>query len=250
MTAPLLELQDVTRRYRRGRRAVVGVEGVSLTVGAGERVGLVGASGAGKSTLAALVVGLLEPDGGRVLVDGHVRSGGRLDGRFHLVAQDPYASLAPHATVAWSVAEPLRVRGEPHRPERLAAALEEVGLTPVERYLDRHPHELSGGERQRVALARAVVGRPALVVADEPTQMVDVLARADLLALLRRLAEDHGMAWLYVTHDLAVARSFCQRLVVLDAGRVVEQGPTEEVLGAPSSPPTRSLVDAARGLQP
>ncbi len=250
MTAALLELQDVTRRYRRGRHVVVGVEGVSLTVRAGERVGLVGASGAGKSTLAALVVGLLAPDQGRVLVDGRRRSGGRPDGRFHLVAQDPYASLAPHATVAWSVAEPLRVRGEgPHRGQ-VAAALEEVGLTPVERYLDRHPHELSGGERQRVALARAVVGRPALVVADEPTQMVDVLARRDLLALLRRLAADHGMAWLYVTHDLAVARSFCQRLVVLDAGRVVEQGPTERVLGEPRCTQTRALVDSSRRLGP
>lgn len=250
MTAPLLELQGVTRRYRQRRHQSVGVEDVSLVVDAGERVGLVGASGAGKSTLAALVVGLLAPDDGRILVEGRARSRGRLDGRFHLVSQDPYAALAPHATVAWSIAEPLRVHGGRPRRELLAAVLEEVGLTPAHRYLRRHPHELSGGERQRVALARAVVGRPALVVADEPTQMVDVLARRELLELLRRLAEEHGMAWMYVTHDLAVARSFCHRLVVLDAGRVVEQGHTEQVLGAPGSAPTRALVDAARRLGP
>lgn len=250
MSAPLLELQDVTRRYRQRGRVTVGVQDVSLSVRAGERVGLVGVSGAGKSTLAALVVGLLAPDSGRILVDGRVRPRGRLDGRFHLVSQDPYASLAPHATVAWSVAEPLRVRGERPARGQVVAALDEVGLTPAERYLDRHPHELSGGERQRVALARAVVGRPDLVVADEPTQMVDVLARRELLRLLRRLARDHGMAWLYVTHDLAVARSFCRRLVVLDGGRVTEHGPTERILDESSAPSTRALVDSARWLDP
>ena len=247
MTPPLLELHEVTRGYRVGRRTTVGVQDVSLTVRAGERVGVVGASGAGKSTLAALVVGLLAPDAGQVLVDGAPRSG-RPDGRVHLVAQDPYAALAPHATVAWSVAEPLRIRGERPSQHELAAALDEVGLTPAGRYLGRHAHQLSGGERQRVALARAVIARPSLVVADEPTQMVDVLARRDLLALLRRLAEDDGTAWLYVTHDLAVARSFCERLVVMDAGRIVEHGTTQEVLDAPRTAPARALVGAARRL--
>lgn len=248
MSAPLLQLQGVTRHYRVGRDVRVGVQDVDLTVRAGQRVGVVGASGAGKSTLAALVVGLLEADSGRVLVDGRERRGSRPDGRFHLVAQDPYASLAPHATVGWSVAEPLRVRGEWPAAGQVAAVLEEVGLTPAERYLDRHPHGLSGGERQRVALARAVIGRPALVVADEPTQMVDVLARHDLLSLLQRLGRDHGTAWLYVTHDLAVARSFCERLVVMHDGRVVERGPTAEVLDTPSSWAARALVSSVRRL--
>lgn len=239
MSRPVVQLDDVTRRYRVGRGEVVGgVRDVSLAVGPGERVGLVGASGAGKSTIAGLVTGLLAPDRGVVQ-----RAGG--PGGVHLVAQDPYGALAPHATVGWTVAEPLRLAS---RRDGLDAAvrtaLEEVGLTPAARFVERYPHELSGGELQRVALARAVVARPALVVADEPTQMVDVLARAELLDLMLRMARDHDTAWLYVTHDLGVARAFCERLVVLDDGCVVESGPTTRVLAEPASHAARRLVRA------
>ncbi|MGH9286245.1 MAG: ATP-binding cassette domain-containing protein, partial [Acidimicrobiales bacterium] len=165
--------------------------------------------------------------------------------------QDPYASLAPHLRVADLVAEPLVIHGRATAPERrdlVAAALDAVCLSPG-RYLARWPHELSGGERQRVALARALVLRPELVVADEPTGMLDPRVRAELLALMARLRGEYSLAWLFVTHDLATVDGFCDRLVVMADGRVVESGPTDAVVGAPTSAAAQALVGAARRLQ-
>jgi ABC-type microcin C transport system duplicated ATPase subunit YejF len=169
-----------------------------------------------------------------------------------LVFQDPYTSLAPFFRVGTAVAEPLVIAGvaAPDRTQRVLEALSEVGLTPPERYTGRHPHQLSGGERQRVALARALVLRPALIVADEPTAMLDASLRADLLSMMAHLQVERGTTYLFITHDLALAEGFCDRLVVLCNGRVVEQGPTREVLHRPTHPYTAALVDAARRLHP
>lgn len=256
MTATaLLELRSVSRSFRRGR--LTAVDRVSLRVGHGETVGIVGSSGAGKTTVARLVAGLLTPDAGAVVfqgadlatVDKAARRAARR--RLQLVFQDPYTALARHLRVAELVAEPLvihRVGDRGHRATLVAEALEAVCLPPG-RYLGRWPHELSGGERQRVALARALVLRPRLIVADEPTAMLDPRVRAGLLDLMGELQAAFGMAYLFITHDLAVADTFCHRLVVMARGAVVEEGTAEEVVGRPRHGATIALVEAARRLQ-
>jgi ABC-type glutathione transport system ATPase component len=257
---PILALQDVHKSFAgrgwRAGRAVV-LDGVSFEVQPGEAVGLIGGSGAGKSTIARLVLGLDRPDSGRILFEGE--DVGHLAGaalraarsRLHLVFQDPYEALPPSMRVSEIVAEPLAIHGigtAAERSDRVREALEAVALTPVERVARRFPHELSGGERQRVALARAVVLQPRLIVADEPTTMLDVSLRLELLDLMRRLARSHAIAFLYITHDLALARAFCDRLVVLHQGKVVEQGATAEVIERPSHPFSRALLAAAEGM--
>ena len=252
MTVPLLELRDVSKSFR--HRGVVAADRVSFTVSRGEAVGLIGPSGAGKSTIARIVAGLDRPDAGTVALDGRdlatlgrrARRAARR--RIHLVFQDPYASLAPHLRVAELVAEPLRIHGVGgNRARMVAEALESVRLSPS-RYLPRWPHELSGGERQRVALARALVGRPDLVLADEPTAMLDPRVRAGLLDLMAGLCAQRDVSWLLITHELAVADRFCHRLVVMAQGQVVETGTSEAVVSAPSHPATAALVAAARRL--
>ncbi len=256
----LLSVETVRKAFRtRDTGRVVAVDGASFTVGPGETVGLVGANGSGKTTIARLVAGLLTPDSGTISFEGRdlatVRRRDRreLRRRIHLIFQNPYTSLAPGMRVADLVAEPLTVHRVGDRAERRARALRvlaDAQLTPAARYAERYPHELSGGERQRVALARALIARPRLIIADEPTQMLDAAIRAELMDLMSDMRARHGLAYLYITHDLALAQDFCERLVVLHNGRVVEHGPTEAMLARPSHPYTAALVDAVRVLQP
>jgi ABC-type microcin C transport system duplicated ATPase subunit YejF len=255
--APVLQFVDVRKSFRgRGWRAPdqIVLDGVSLAVGVGEAVGLVGGSGAGKSTLARLAVGLEQPDTGRILFEGRdvwrhgVEATRAARQRLHLVFQDPYDSLPPSIRVQDMVAEPLAIHGvgtRSERIERVRGALEDAALTPVERYLHRYSHELSGGERQRLALARAIVLRPRLIVADEPTTMLDMSLRLELLALMKRLGRQHAISYLYITHDLALARAFCDRLVILHEGHVVEEGPAADLIERPRHPFTMRLVNAA-----
>ncbi len=254
MTA-LLALENLTVSFRRRGSAdrLTACRQVSFHIDAGETVGLVGGSGAGKSTVARAVVGLVRPDLGRITFDGTevLTAGRKVRSQIHLVFQDPYASLPPTLTVASIVAEPLvihRLAARDRRPEIVADALAAVHLTPAQRYLPRYPHQLSGGERQRVAFARALVTRPRLILADEPTQMLDGSLRAELADLLDELRMAHGVAVLHITHELALAQRSCDRLVVLQAGQVVEQGPTDVLLSRPEHPYTAALVKAARAL--
>lgn len=256
---PLLVVSGISKTFEgiRGRRATA-VTDVSFEVHAGEGIGLVGRSGAGKSTLARIVAGIVTPDTGVVRFDGHEmgrmpgRARRRLQADLHLLFQDPYTSLAPGMSAAELIAEPLRIHRRGSLTARRAAALtalEEVGLHPVESYASRYPHELSGGERQRVAIARALVMRPQLMIADEPTQMLDTALRGELIDLLAELRERHHMAQLYITHDLALAARSCERVLVMDAGAIVEQGSAAAVFGAPRHPQTVELVHAVRRLQ-
>ena len=256
-SAPLLAVRDLTVSFGGARGARVrGIEGVELEVAAGETVGLVGGSGAGKSTVARAVAGLVTPERGRIELDGvdllaaRPREARRLRRALHLVFQDPYAALPPSSTVASIVAEPLVIhRTCPDRAEREARVVDALGAVRLAtRHLRSYPHQLSGGERQRVALARALVARPRLVLADEPTQMLDASLRAGMVDLLGELAAEHGLAVLHITHDLALAARSCHRLVVLDAGRVVEYGGTGELLARPAHPYTAGLLAAARRL--
>jgi peptide/nickel transport system ATP-binding protein len=250
---PLLELRDVTRTYTRRGSRVAAVDGVSLAVAPGEIVALVGASGAGKSTLSRLVLGLERPDRGAVLLEGVDLAklrGRALRGarhRMHLILQDPYDALHPGMRIAEAVAEPLAVAGAERgtRAARAASALENAGLSPAAQFLHRYPHQLSGGQRQRVAIARAIIGSPRLVVADEPTSMVDASLRAGILGLLLGMRERLGTTFLFITHDLALARYIADRIAVMQAGRIVECGPAEQLLTDPQHPYTTELIDAS-----
>jgi len=254
---PLLAVQGltVTFRSRGSGRRVRALDGVDLAVRAGETVGLVGGSGAGKSTVARAVVGLVRPDRGRILLDGTdiaALSRAALRARrreMHLVFQDPYAALPPTLPVGRIVAEPLVIHRLGDRDALVHDALAAVHLPP-DRYLSRFPHQLSGGERQRVAFARALVTEPRLILADEPTQMLDASLRGEIADLLEELRARRGVAVLHITHDLALAQRSCDRLVVLRGGRVVEEGTCDAVLTRPAHPYTRALLQAARRLHP
>jgi ABC-type glutathione transport system ATPase component len=255
MTEAILEVRGGSKTFGSHRRAVTALDDVSLAVGEGEIVAVVGESGSGKSTLGRVVVGLERLDAGEVVFEGteysrmRERPLRRLRRRMHLVLQDPYQSLHPGMRVASAVAEPLQIaRTGDARSPRVAEALEEVGLAPAADFLRRYPHELSGGQRQRVVLARALVGRPRLVVADEPTSMVDAPLRAAIVELIRDLRDRHGIAFLVITHDLEMASAVAEQTAVMRSGRIVESGRTAEVFRSPTDPYTRTLLDAAADL--
>jgi peptide/nickel transport system ATP-binding protein len=252
MTA-ILELRDAGFRYRRSTQPAL--EGVSFGVEAGRSVGLVGESGAGKTTVLSLLLGLASPTSGEVLFDGDPldrrdRSRMREFRRsVQTVFQDPYSSLDPRQNVGRIVAEPLRslrIAGGARATERVDEALAAVGL-PADT-ARRYPHEFSGGQRQRIAIARAVVSRPRILLADEPVSALDVTTRIQIIELLAELGEREGMTVVMVSHDLGVVASLCRHTVVLRGGRVVEQGDTRQVLGSPSDPYTRRLLESVPRL--
>jgi peptide/nickel transport system ATP-binding protein len=248
----VVDLRDVSVVFGRGRRAVRALDGVSITVHPGETVGLVGESGSGKSTAARVALGLVRPTAGTVALFGADlrRTGARarraLRSGIGVVLQDPVASLDARMTVGECVAEPLRVhrRGMPskERRARVADVLERVRLPRG--FADRAPRELSGGQRQRVSLARALVLQPRLLVADEPTSALDVSVQETVLEMITELQDELGFACLFVSHDLAVVQRIAERVVVMRAGRIEEQGATAETLLRPETDYTRRLLAA------
>ena len=247
--APALDVAGLSVSFGEVRA----VESVDLEIAAGEVVGLVGGSGVGKSTVARAVAGLVTPDSGSIRLDGvelvglSRRVARRHRRRLHLVFQDPYAALPPTSRVADIVAEPLVIHRIGTRAERRDIAGDALTAVSLDsRYLTRYPHQLSGGERQRVAFARALVTRPGLVLADEPTRMLDAGLRRDMVDLIRDLADSQGVAILHITHDLALVERGCQRVVVMQQGRVVEHGRTTQVLDSPRHPYTAALIAAAQ----
>jgi microcin C transport system ATP-binding protein len=241
--------QGILRRTVDHVRAV---DGVSFTVREGETVGLVGESGSGKTTMAMAALRLVSATG-HVMFDGtdiaplNRRKMCHLRSSMQVVFQDPYGSLSPRMPVGDIVAEGLRVH-EPHlsrdqRAQRVAAELEEVGL-PADA-AERYPHEFSGGQRQRIAIARAMVLKPRFVVLDEPTSALDMSVQAQIVDLLRRLQETHGLAYLFISHDLKVVRALAHRVVVLRHGRIVEEGDADTVFAHPREDYTRALMAAA-----
>ncbi|MFJ1745192.1 dipeptide ABC transporter ATP-binding protein [Streptomyces sp. NPDC088116] len=277
----LLEAVGLRREFRRGRRTVTAVDGVSLTVRPGETLGIVGESGSGKTTLGRMLVRLLDPTAGQLRYRGaEIAAASERELRpyrreLQMIFQDPVSSLNPRRTVGESVADPLRVAaldGErPHRErldgerldeerldeerldeERIVARvrelLERVGLDPGQ--YDRYPHEFSGGQRQRIGIARALAAEPRLIVCDEPVSALDVTTQAQVTALLAELQRELGLALVFIAHDLAVVRQVSDRVAVMRDGRIVEQGTVDAVYGAPSDPYTRQLLAAVPALDP
>jgi oligopeptide/dipeptide ABC transporter ATP-binding protein len=266
-TRPILEVRDLFTQFpmrqgildmlRRRKPGVIrAVDGISFSLDQGHVLALVGESGCGKTTTARTLIGLEKATSGQILfrgrtvgVDGpedRTISLKQLRQRAQIVFQDPYESLDPRATIFEIVAEPLVVHGlvtDPkERRERVKASLEEAGLRPAEDYLRRRPHELSGGQRQRVVIAAAMVLEPELLLADEPVSMLDVSIRAEILNLLNALRRSRGISILFITHDLGIVGHLADRLAVMYLGRIVEMGPTVEVLKDPRHPYTRALL--------
>ncbi|WP_149535597.1 ABC transporter ATP-binding protein [Siccirubricoccus phaeus] len=253
-SAPLLQAENLVRRYwmRRGvfgRPAEVrAVDGVSLTLERGRTLGLVGESGCGKSTTGRLVLGLETPDAGQVSVDGQPMpppgspAWRAMRARMQLVFQDPLGALDRRMPVGAQITEPLEIHHIGDRPAKLASLLQDVGLRPDQ--AARYPHELSGGQRQRAVLARALATDPALLVCDEPISALDVSIQAQVMNLLVELQARHGMAVLFISHDLRAVRQVSHRVAVMYLGRIVEEGEPDAVLHAPAHPYAQALVSA------
>ncbi|PWR21242.1 ABC transporter ATP-binding protein [Zavarzinia aquatilis] len=261
MTPPLLEVDDLVVHYPAGgmlrRREVQAVNGVSLRLEPGETLGLVGESGSGKSTLGRALLGLTPVTAGHVGFDGKRVSGRDRAGLAHLrrnaamIFQDPFNALNPRQTIATSIAEVLRVKGEvppAEVPARVAALLDLVGLRPD--LAGRKPHALSGGQCQRAGIARALAIEPRLVIADECVAALDVSIQGQIINLLIELKARMGLAMIFIAHDLAIVRRLCDRVAVMYLGRIVEEGPTEAVFSSPRHPYTAALVAAIPSLDP
>ncbi len=235
------------------RRIVKAIDGIDLVLRRGETLALIGESGCGKSTLGRLLLRLYTPTAGRILFNGiditfmPERKLRPLRRHMQLIPQDPYASFNPIRTVGEQLEEPLIVHGlvsKSSAKKRVIEALERVGLIPGEEFYRRYPHQLSGGQLQRAAIVRAMLLEPEFIVADEPTSSLDVSVRAGILKLLREFREKLGGSMLFITHDLATAKLVADRIAVMYLGKIVEIGPTEEVLARPRHPYTAALLTA------
>ncbi|RMH62598.1 MAG: ATP-binding cassette domain-containing protein [Zetaproteobacteria bacterium] len=259
-----LELRHVSKSFQVGahwwgaRRIKRAVSDVSFTLHAGETLAIVGESGSGKSTTARIAMRLLDADAGEVLwkgerVEGLSRRALRpLRRHIQMVFQDPFASLNPRMKIWRSVAEGLRVQ-QPGMTRaqlraRVAEVLQQCGLDAA--MMDRYPHQFSGGQRQRIGIARGLIVRPSVLVLDEPVSALDVSVQAQILNLLQTLQQRHALAYLFISHDLAVVRHVAERVVVMFAGRMVESGPVDRVLQHPAHPYTRALLDASPVVHP
>jgi len=265
MNSPLLEVQDLSVHYRlrsglrlRSPGSVRAVDGVRFTIEAGETVGLVGESGCGKTTLGRACVRLVEPTAGRIFFEGEEltgQSGRVLRARrrgFQMIFQDALGSLNPRRTAGAAIAEALelhRLGGDAAgRRRRVDELLEAVGLSAG--YAERYPHELSGGQRQRIGIARALAVEPRLIVADEPVSALDVSVQAQIVNLLQDLQRDRSLAYLFITHDLAVVEHLSRRVLVMYLGRIVESAPAAALLRHPRHPYTEALISAVPVVNP
>lgn len=252
---------DTTSFWPWNNGAFHAVDGVSFDVNVGETVALVGGSGSGKTTLGKILVNLDRPTSGHVYYhpkagkDGLVPDitqfkGGKLRHlrqQIQMIFQDPFESLNPRRTIFDTIIEPLhahRIGSLAERTEKVKEMLDAIALTPVADFMDRFPHQLSGGQLQRVAIARALIVNPRFVVADEPTSMLDVRTRGSIIDILLQLAEKTKVSYLYITHDLAVAKHISDRILVMERGKIVESGTTQSVLQAPKNQYTQTLIDS------
>jgi len=244
----------VDRLVGREAGTVRAVDDVTLDIRKGEVLGLVGESGSGKTTLGRTILGLVRATSGSIEFEGQditrlpERDFRALRRRMQVVFQDPHASLNPAMTIGQAVGHPLEIhgvaKGRAEVRARVSAVLERVGLAPAEQYLDKYPSDLSGGQKQRAVIARAIILNPVLLVADEPVSMLDMSVRAKILELMLALKRDFDLTYLYVTHDLATAKFFCDRIAIMYLGRIVEIGPAEAIYSDPKHPYTQALLRA------
>lgn len=254
-TEPQIVCRNLVVEFRARGQRVRALDGVSLSIAPGESVGIVGGSGSGKTTLARVLVGLVRPINGEVLVEGKSvdewlkTDNKRFRRQIQMIFQDPYGSLNPRLTVRQSLREVLRVHRLATREEeesRVRDLLGRVGMDPA--FADRYPFQLSGGQRQRIGIARALAVEPSVLIADEPVSALDVSVQANVLNLLSDLQQDGSLTLLLVSHDLAAVRYVCRRVVVMQNGRIVEEGMTPEVFENPRHPYTRALLAAVPEL--
>ena len=258
-TPPLLEVRGLSKRYPVGglfgRAQLHALEGASFILERGQVVALVGESGSGKSTTARLIARLTEPTAGEIVLEGRdvLKSEPRsaslaFRADVQMIFQDPFASLNPVHTVGYHLERPLRVHGKTRaaaeRRQQVIALLDAVGLFPATEFIDKFPHELSGGQRQRVAFARALAVSPKVMLADEPISMLDVSIRMGILNLMERLKTERGIAYLYITHDIASARYIADETIVMYAGRMVEGAGADDLIQRPAHPYTQLLLSA------
>lgn len=260
--APILELKQINKYFGSSNERVTAVDSLSLRIDQGEIVCLVGESGCGKSTTGRMVVGLLPPSEGQILFEGQdIAQMNRTDYQAYrravqIIHQDPYASLNPTQPIQQMLTTPLlrhkKVNSQRAAEKRAAELLEIVDLTPVDDFMNKYPHQLSGGQRQRVSVARALTVEPKFIVADEAVSMVDVSIRVSLLNMLSRLKSEFDVTFLFITHDLALAKYFAWegRIVVMYLGRIVEEGPTQRVITDPRHPYTQALLAAVPEADP
>jgi len=251
----MLTINGLRKSY--GKTAKV-LNDVSFHMESSEIIGLIGASGAGKSTVGRILANLERADHGEILFEGQdltklpTKERRKLSRAIQMIFQDPYATLSPHMKVKELIEEALIIlKMEPDASKRtvlIRKALEDVSLNP-DRYLERFPHELSGGERQRVGIARAIVCNPKLIIADEPTSMLDTSLRLELIELLKKLNVQRGTAFLFITHDIALTQHFCNRLIVLNNGEIVDEGLTHDVINYPTHTFTKKLIHALQLLE-
>lgn len=264
-TVSLLEIKDLKVHFpvqpgmfRRVRETVKAVDGVGLHLTQGETVGLVGESGCGKSTLARAIMRLVEPTAGEIWLDGenitHLSDRALRPHRrkFQMIFQDPFGSLDPRLTISEVVGEALDIHGladsSSARAKRIAELLQSVGLDPL--YAERYPHEFSGGQRQRIGIARALAVEPKLIICDEAVSALDVSVQAQIINLLRDLQQQHGIAYLFIAHDLAVVEHISRRVMVMYLGKIVETADAREIIRHPQHPYTQALISAVPEVDP
>jgi peptide/nickel transport system ATP-binding protein len=238
--------------FRSQASIVKAIDDISFSVRKGEVFVLAGESGSGKSTVAKLILRSIQPDSGKIIFENEeikddAKSLKKIRMQCQMIHQDPYDSINPRMKVFDIISEPLEIHklgSKEERKNRVIEVLKEVRLEPAEEIVKKYPHMLSGGQRQRIVIARALALKPKLIIADEPVSMLDVSIRAEVLELMNELQKKYGITFIYITHDLATARYFGQRIAILYLGKIVEMGPIDDVLFHPKHPYTQALIDA------